>query len=192
MKKLARSQWWYLVITLASAVGLIASFLQLLEKINLLKHPGAYLYCNLNSVFNCSNILNAHQSSVFGFPNSILCIIFFSILISAGLVGLTGSQIHKYLRYFFQFLAVFFAGFGFWYLWQSIFNVGAICIFCLFCYGGVLALNASWFRLNYHDYPLSNKALSQLDRIVANGVDIFFWCLIGLAIILEALIKFNR
>lgn len=187
MKKRA----WYLVITLGALVGLIASFLQLLEKLNLLKHPAASLYCNLNSVFNCSNILNAHQSSVFGFPNSLLCIILFTIALTAGLIGLTGGQIHKYLRFFFQFLALFTAGFGFWYLWQSIFNVGAICIFCVFCYLGVLVLNAAWFRLNYRDYPLSRPVIRKLDWAVTKGFDIFVWCLVGLAIVLEAIIKFS-
>ena len=192
MKKIERNQLWYMVISIAASVGLIASFLQLLEKLNLLKHPGASLYCNLNSVFNCSNILNAHQSSVFGFPNSLLCIILFTVALTAGLVGLFGGLIHKYLRFFFQSLALFTAGFGFWYLWQSIFNVGAICIFCVFCYGGVLALNTAWFRINYRDYPLNNKIMRRLDILVTKGFDIFFWCLIGLTIALEALIKFNR
>src|SRR5579872_923366 len=135
----------YGVLTFGAAIGFIASFWQLLEKIHLLKNPHIALSCNLNSVFNCSNILNAHQSSVFGFPNSILCIVLFTFGMTAGLVGLTGGVIQKNLRFFFQALALFTVGFGLWYLWQSIFNVSAICIFCVFCFSGVLILNFSWF-----------------------------------------------
>lgn len=182
----------YSVLVFGALVGFIASFWQLLEKISLLKNPHLPLSCNLNAVFNCSNILNAHQSSVFGFPNSLLCIILFTVALTAGLVGLTGTKIHKYLRFFFQFLALFTVGFGLWYLWQSIYNIGAICIFCVFCFSGVLMLNGAWFRINYHDYPLSKKFMGKLDRFVAAGGDIFFWCLIGLVVICEALIKFNK
>ena len=181
---------YWAILTIGAGVGLLASFGQMLEKITLLKNSDAVLSCNLNSVFNCSNVLNAWQSSVFGFPNTLLCIVFFSVILSAGLIGWTGSAINAKLRFFLQFLALFFAGFGFWYFWQSIFAVGVLCIYCVFCYGGVLAINAALFRLNYEDYPLSKKAMAKLEVWVSRGADIFFWCLIGLIIVAEAIIKF--
>lgn len=174
-------------MTFGAIVGLVASFWQLLEKLTLLKNSQAVLSCNLNSVFNCSNVLNAHQSSVFGFPNSLMCVIFFVMMLTAGLIGWGGAAIHKYLRFFFQAFALFFIGFGFWYLWQSIYNLAALCIFCLFCYGGLLVVSAAWFRLNYQDYPNGKKLFGSL---VARGGDLFIWCLIGAAIALEAILKF--
>jgi len=190
MKTLTKQQKAYAVITFGAAMGLIASFFQLLEKLTLLKDPQTPLSCNLSAIFNCSNILNAPQSSVFGFPNSLLCIILFVLALTAGLIGLYGAKIHKNLRFIFQGLALFTVGFGLWYFWQSIFNIGTICVYCIFCFGGVLLVNAGWFRLNYADYPLSNKTKAWLDKAVARGADIFFWCLIGLIIILEAIVKF--
>lgn len=177
-------------MTIGAGVGFLASFLQMLEKITLLKNSNAVLTCNLNSTFNCSNILNAHQSSVFGFPNSLLCMTFFAIMLSAGLVGWTGSAINKNLRFVYQAMTLFFIGFGFWYFWQSIFNVGALCIYCIFCYTGLLFISGSWFRLNYRDYSLSKNTMAAVERWVARGADIFVWCLIALALILEGIIKF--
>lgn len=182
----------YGVILFGALVGFIASFWQLLEKLTLLKNSAAPLSCNLNSVFSCTNVLNAPQSSVFGFPNSLLCIILFTIAIVAAIVGLTGTKITRGVRFSFQFLALFTVFFGLWYLWQSIFNLGAMCIFCVFCFGGVLTINAAWFRLNYSDYPISKSLKRKIDVAVANGADIFFWCLIGLIVVAEAVIKFTR
>ena len=164
-------------------MGFVASFWQLLDKLTLLKNTHAALSCNLNSVFNCSNILNAHQSSVFGFPNSLLCLILFLIAMVLGTAGLTGSLIHKWVRFVAQGMALFTVGFGLWYLWQSIFNIGAFCIFCIFCFAGVLIINAAWFRLNRKDLRLG-------DRWTARGVDFFIWCLIALVIAFEAIIRF--
>ena len=191
MKLFDKQKLLYGIITAGAGVGFLASFLQMLEKITLLKNAHSTLSCNFNSVFNCSNILNAHQSSVFGFPNSLLCISFFAITFSAGLIGWIGGSIHNKVRFIYQAMALFFAGFGFWYFWQSIFNVGSLCIYCIFCYGGVLAINGAWFRLNYREYPVSKKTMRILDRIVASGADIFFWCLIALTITLEAILKFR-
>ena len=163
----------------------------MLEKITLLKNAHAVLTCNFGTVFNCSNILNAHQSSVFGFPNSLLCISFFAVTMSAGLVGWTNGIINAKARFFYEAMALFFVGFGFWYFWQSIFNIGSICIYCLFCYGSVLAISGAWFRLNYADLPLSAKTHKVLSRAVAKGADIFVWILIALGITLEAILKFH-
>jgi len=191
MKPFPKQKLLYGIITIGAVIGFTASFLQMLEKITLLKNAHAVLTCNFGSVFNCSNILNAHQSSVFGFPNSLLCISFFAVTLSIGLAGWTGSLINTKLRLIFEALALFFVGFGFWYFWQSIFNIGSICIYCLFCYGGVLAINGAWFRLNYQSLPVNKKAQSLLTSLVAKGADIFLWIIIALGITLEAIIKFH-
>lgn len=169
----------------------MASFWQLLDKLELLKNSHAVLSCNLNSVFSCSNILNAAQSSIFGFPNSLMCLILFTVMLIAGLVGLGKTSIARGLRFVFQFLAFFMMSFGLWYLWESIFRVSALCIFCVFCFGGVLLINFAWFRLNYKDYPLNKRHSTQLSQFTARGADIFFWLLIGLFVVAEALIKFS-
>jgi uncharacterized membrane protein len=179
----------YRIISIGAVVGLIASFDDTLEKISLLKNSHSILTCNLNSVFSCSNVLNAHQSSVFGFPNSLLCIVFFSVTLSAGLIGWFGGRIIHQLRYVYQALALFFAGFGYWFFWQSIFNLHSLCILCIFCYAGVLTINIAWFRLDYKDFHFSKIIAKTLDRVVVRGADIFFWSLVALSIVLEAILK---
>jgi uncharacterized membrane protein len=190
MGLVGRQKVLYGVMTIGAAIGFTASFLQMLEKIALLKNAHTTLSCNLNSVFSCSNILNAHQSSVFGFPNSLLCISFFAIMLSAGLIGWTGGLINAKLRLVYQAMTLFFVGFGFWYFWQSIFNVGSLCIYCVFCYGGVLLISGAWFRLNYKELHLDKSVQRVADLMVSSGADIFLWCLIALVIVLEAIIKF--
>ncbi len=190
MPKRKAYKWLYGTLTLGAAIGFAASFWQMLEKLTLLKNTDAILSCNLNSVFNCSNVLNAHQSSVFGFPNSMLCMTFFALMFSAGLLGWTGSRLSSKVRLAYQAMSLFFVGFGLWYFWQSIFNIGVLCIFCLFCFSGLLMINASWFRLNYDHYGLSKNGLAKADRLVAMGADLFFWALVALIIALEAIIKF--
>lgn len=190
MKPAVSQKLLYAIITVGSAIGFVASFLQILEKFTLLKNADAVLSCNLNAVFNCSNILNAPQSSVFGFPNSLPSVTFFVLMLSAGLIGWTGGLITKKLRFAYQALSVFFIGFGFWFLWQSIFNVGNLCIFCFFNYGGLLMISGAWFRLNYKDLTLNTRNRQLLDRAVASGADIFLWVLIALMIAFEAILKF--
>ena len=190
MKQLSQQKILFGTITIASTVGFLASFLQMIEKVTLLENPQAVLTCNINSVFSCTNILNAWQSSVFGFPNSLMCISLFAILLAVGLVGWTGGVINGKLRLVFQGMALFFIGFGFWYLWQSIFIVGSLCIYCIFCYAAVLAISGAWFRLNRSDWPVSKNIQRLINRLITSGNDTFIWLFIALVIVIEMVIKF--
>ena len=82
---------WQTVVG-AALVGGTASFIQIIERIQYAEAPTKDLFCNLNSVFSCSNVFGAWQSSVFGFSNAIMCLAFFAVLLGAGLAGLTGAQ----------------------------------------------------------------------------------------------------
>ncbi|MBI3983930.1 hypothetical protein HY346_01385 [Candidatus Microgenomates bacterium] len=176
-------------LTLGAGLGALASFLQTLEKINLLKGAGAPLKCDLNAVFSCTNVLNSWQSSVFGFPNSLMCLVFFTFLITLGLVGLLGSDVPKKLRMAAQAFSLFFLGFGLWYMYQSIFVIGAVCLYCIFCMSGLLVANWALLRLNAPDLPLSNKSRKRVQGWIAGNKDTAFWALIGFALLVAIVFK---
>lgn len=176
-----KNQW--LILTLGSAVGAIASFIQIIERIDFAENRAAPLACNINSVFSCSNVFDAWQSSVFGFSNSIMCLAFFAIMLGVGLAGLFGGRaMARGLRLAMHFFSVFFLGFGAWYLQQSAFAVRALCVFCIFCYAGVIAINWAWLRINVLDLPVSESVRATLQRGMKHGADTFFWVLWALAI----------
>lgn len=172
------------------AIGLAASFMQTLEKLTLLKNENAELVCNLNSVFSCTNVLNAWQSSVFGFPNSIMCIVLFTIFGSVALVGATGGKLSRGLRLGIHGLSLFTLGFGLWFLWQSTFSIGSLCLYCLFCFSGLLLVNWGWVRTNAADLPIGTKGRAALQRAISSGADTFVWILLALAIAFTMIIKF--
>ncbi len=161
----------------AALVGLIASFSQAVQTIKHYKYPDNPLSCDLNSVFNCNSVFDAWQSSFFGFSNSLMCIVFFTLLLGVTLAAMTGSKLVKNVRLFSHFLVLFFLGFGAWYLWSSTFVIAALCIYCIFCYTAVIALNFVWLRLNVADLPVSVSVRKFLEKAIANNYDIVFWVL---------------
>lgn len=168
MNKNESSLWW--VVAGSSTIGLIASLAQTIELIQHLKTPASKLICDLNVVFSCANVFGAWQSRVFGFSNSLVCMMFFAITLGIALVAATCSSVHARVRLIAHFFSVFFLAFGAWYLWQSTFDIGYICIFCLFCYSAVIIMNWAWFRLNYRMLPLRSTLKTKLTHFVsANG-----------------------
>lgn len=180
----------YGVMTGGGAIGLIAAFLQILEKIQLLKYTGKALVCDLNSVFSCSNVLNAWQSSVFGFPNSLMCMVFFTTFAVAGLAGLSGASLPRGFRLGIHALSLFVLGFALWFLWQSIYAIGALCILCIFCFAGLLLVNWAWLRINAADVPIGKRGRAALARLITIGADIFVWILLAVLVGFAMLLRF--
>lgn len=172
-------------------IGTIAAFLQATEKIALLKNKDAILTCNLNSVFSCSNVLNAWQSSVFGFPNSFMCLTLFTIFASIALVGLSGGILPRKLRLGIHVLSLFTLGFALWFLVQSIYVINALCILCIFCFAGLLAVNWAWLRLNVADLPIGVRGRAVLTHAIAKGADIFGWFLLAALVAFAMVLRFD-
>lgn len=182
---------FYGAILAGSFVGLTASFLQTLEKLQLAENASKPLVCDINSVFSCSDVLNSWQSSVMGFPNSIMCMFIFTVLLTIGIAGLAGSKLSKSFRLGAQALALGVLVFGLWYLSQTIFVVNALCIYCLFCMVGLLAVNWALLRININDLPLNKDLMGKLQKHILKGTDIFGWFLVAAAIALAMLIQFH-
>lgn len=170
-------------------LGGIASFMQLLEKLNLLKNPNVDLICNVNSVLNCTSVLNAWQSSVFGFPNSIMSLTLFIVFFTIGLVGSTGGVISRKLRLVIQFLSLFTLCFGTWFLWQSTFSIGAICLYCILNFAGLVLINLAWVRINYQDAFGSKSLTDKLNMVVSNNLDLAGWGLLSLMVLITIYLR---
>lgn len=181
----------YSVMTIGGIVGMTAAFIQTLEKLTLLEYKGTALTCDLNSVFSCTNVLSAWQSSVFGFPNSIMCMVLFTIFTATAFVGATGGRVTRGLRLGIQALSLGTLGFALWFLEQSVYSIGSLCIFCLFCFSGLLLVNWGWLRLNAADLPIGQRGRAVVARGITQGADIVGWFLLAAVVASAMLLQFG-
>ncbi|MEY2664055.1 MAG: hypothetical protein RIR35_863, partial [Actinomycetota bacterium] len=72
------SAWTMLI---AGASGLVASFVLTIDKFKVLKDAGYTPSCNINATLNCKSVMLSKQAEVFGFPNSIIGIGAFSMML---------------------------------------------------------------------------------------------------------------
>jgi len=170
--------WW---LTGAALVGMSSTLWQIIEKVSLLKNPKVALSCNFNSTFNCSDVLNAHQSSIFGPPNAAIGLAVFSFFLAIGIAGLTGSKFVRKFALAIQGLALFMLGFTLWFLFESTYRIHAVCIFCLFIGTSVLVINAVMLRHNFGE---------RIKRWSIRGADLFGWALVWLIVAFAMLLKF--
>ncbi len=125
----ARNLWG--IVLIATFAGLGFTTVQIIEKITILKDPFASLACDVNATLSCSNVLTAWQSSVLGPPNALIGAIMFAILASAALAGMLGTAFSRAYVAICWGLAVFFLCFSSWFMYETAFSIGALCLWCV-------------------------------------------------------------
>ncbi len=120
---------WLLVI--GGAIGLIAAFTLLIEKIKLLEDPSYVPSCSLNPVLSCGTIMKTDQASVFGFPNPMLGLVAFTVVVTLGVVLLTGTTLPRWVWAGLQLGSLAGIGFVAWLVFQSLYRIGALCPYCM-------------------------------------------------------------
>ena len=131
---LSRSDIWIFGTMLAfGIVGLIVSFILSVEEIHLIKNPDAVLSCSINVALNCSTVMQTWQASVFGFPNMLIGLMSYPVVITVAVIALTG--VGRKLPHWFWNLATVCYGLGaifaYWLFFNSVYVIQVLCPWCL-------------------------------------------------------------
>jgi uncharacterized membrane protein len=137
-----------LLLLITAGVGLAASFILMIEKIQLLKDPAAQLSCNFNPVVSCGNVITSKQAEAFGFANPIIGLISFAVIITIAMGMFAGA---KYKRWFWLGLqagAVFGALFITWLFYEAVYEIRALCPYCIVVWSMVIPIFVYTLRFN--------------------------------------------
>jgi len=124
----ASSAW---AVLIAGVVGLAASLTLTVEKIDILINPSYRPSCNLNPILSCGSVMVRPQASVLGFPNPLLGIVAFTVVLVTGVLAVSKVALPQW--YWVGLLIGTLAGVGFvhWLIFQSLYRIGALCPYCM-------------------------------------------------------------
>lgn len=178
---------WFVLMLLGGVLGGIAAAWQLVERIAYADNPGSTSFCEINSVISCNSIFTHWQSSALGVPNTLVSLPVFALLASAGLAGLLGSRLSRpYLATLFG-LTLFMSAFVTWYMQQSAFSIGALCLFCTVGAASLITIGIGITRVVDAEQVLgTGRAGRQLRLLVEARADIIVW--LGLAALIAVLL----
>lgn len=126
-------KWIFGTMLLFGIVGLIVSFILSVEEIHLMKNPDAILSCSINVALNCSTVMQTWQASVFGFPNMLIGLMSYPVVITVAVIALTGAG-KELPRWFWNMAAVCYglgAIFAYWLFFNSVYVIQVLCPWCL-------------------------------------------------------------
>jgi uncharacterized membrane protein len=122
------SAWWVLI---AGVIGFLSSFTLTVEKIDLLLNPGYVPSCNINPIVSCGSVMTTPQASVLGFPNSLLGITAFAVVIATGVLAVAKVPLPQWYWIGLTIGTLAGAGFVHWLIFQSLYRIGALCPYCM-------------------------------------------------------------
>ena len=119
------------LLAVGGLIGLIASFVLTLDKLELLKNPDFIPACDLGSIVSCSNVMKSDQATIFGFMNPLLGLIGFSAVITLGIVLLARVDLPEWIWAGLQVGTLAGVVMVHWLAYQSLYSIGALCPYCM-------------------------------------------------------------
>ncbi len=131
---------WLLAVT--GAAGVLASWVITLDKFLLLEDPDFKPACSLNPVVSCGSVMQSEQAQAFGFPNPMLGLVAYAVVVCVGAGILAGARYRGWFWLGLNAGTFFGVGFCSWLMVQSLYEINALCLWC--CLAWVATLLMFW------------------------------------------------
>lgn len=133
-----------LLLVVTGAIGELASFILSVDKVQQLQDKIAgkesVFACDFSVWVSCSNVMASEQSAAFGFPNAFIGVFGFAVVLTLGVVWLSGTPAAGWIWASLQAGTVFGVGFVTWLQVQSIYKIGALCPYCMVVWAVMIPL----------------------------------------------------
>src|SRR3954454_16454376 len=111
----------------SACLSLTASFVLSVDAMRLAADPGTTLSCNINAVISCGTVAASWQAHLLGFPNAFLGLVAEPVVITIAVASLGGVRFPRWFMFSAQVVYTIGVLFAYWLLYQSMFNIGALC-----------------------------------------------------------------
>ncbi len=176
------------ILSVGGFTGLLSAFVLAVEKIAIIKDPAFQPSCNINPILSCGSVMITDQAEAFGFPNPFLGIAGFAALTSIGLALLAGATFRRWFWLLIQAGVLFAVVFIHWLMFQSIYNIGALCPYCMVVWSVTIPI--FWYVTLYNLREKNIRSPKAFKGICAfvqkhHGDILLVWFLIIIGTILE-------
>ncbi|MEU8978550.1 vitamin K epoxide reductase family protein [Streptomyces sp. NPDC058467] len=148
MRRAAGGSAFALLLVLTGAAGLLASWVITIDKFKLLEDPHFVPGCSLNPVVSCGSVMKSDQASAFGFPNPMLGLVAYGIVICVGVSLLAGAAFPRWYWLTFEGGCLFGIGFVSWLQFESLYRIGALCLWC--CLAWLATILLFWYVTSFN------------------------------------------
>ena len=133
-----RSFMWTLLVT--AVVGWIASGILVIERLHVYADAGYITSCDINPWVSCGTVFQTWQASIFGFPNPLIGIVAFAVVITTAMGLLAGARFARWYWISLQIGVTAGMAFVIWLWSQALFDIYVLCIYCIVVWAAMIPL----------------------------------------------------
>ncbi len=152
-------------LILFGATGWIASFGLTLERIKVAGDPAATTACDISPFISCKSVMLSEQAALLGFPNPLIGLAAFFAPIVVGFAILAGAKFASWFWRVFLLGHVLAMVFVFWLFSQSVYVIGALCLYCMVAWTATIPLFWSILGFSAKEGHLGQKMISPGETI---------------------------
>lgn len=128
------------LLVVCGTLGLVAAMMLTIDRFRLLVHPDTKLGCNLSPFIACAPVMQSRAAALFGFPNPLLGIIGFTIVLTTGMALAAGARLRPWYLRGLQVGVLAAAVFITWLQTQALYVIGALCLWCMLVWAVTIPL----------------------------------------------------
>ncbi|MFE9174050.1 vitamin K epoxide reductase family protein [Streptomyces kebangsaanensis] len=169
------SRAFALLLVITGAAGLLAAWIITIDKQKILegKLSGKTFTpsCSLNPIVSCGSVMESKQAAVFGFPNPLLGLVCYGIVICVGMSLLARATFPRWYWLTFNFGTLFGVCFVTWLMFQSLYRINALCLWCSLAWAATIVM--FWYVTSFN----VRNGFLPAPRPVKNFLAEFTWVL---------------
>ncbi|GLH99732.1 vitamin K epoxide reductase family protein [Phytohabitans aurantiacus] len=184
-------KWIFGTMLFSACLSLLASFVLSVDALRLAQDPDADLSCDINAVISCGAVGSTWQAELFGFPNAFLGLVAEPVVITIAVASLGGVRFPRWFMFSAQVAYTLGVAFAYWLFYQAMFNIGALCPWCLLVTVSTTLVFATLTRVNIRDSnlflpPRVSAALKSAIAADLDAIAVTIWLLVvTLAVVLK-------
>lgn len=136
----ARQRPFALMLLITGLVGWLASGWLVLERLRTLQDPNYVTSCDLNPWVSCGEVFKTWQAALFGFPNPLLGIVCFAVIITVAMALLAGAGFARWFWIGLQAGVTLGFVFVVWLWSQALFAIVILCPYCMVVWAAMIPL----------------------------------------------------
>jgi uncharacterized membrane protein len=185
------NEWIFGTMLFSACLSMLASFVLSIDAVRLAEDPNVDLSCDINTIISCGTVGSTWQAELFGFPNAFLGLVAEPVVITIAVASLGGVRFPRWFMFSAQVVYTLGVVFAYWLFYQAMFNIGALCPWCLLVTVSTTLVFATLTRVNIRDSNLflPRRASAALRSAVAADLDavaVTIWLLVvTLAVVLK-------
>ncbi|WP_327110472.1 vitamin K epoxide reductase family protein [Nocardia sp. NBC_01730] len=123
-----RAAW---ILLIGGLAGWLAAVALTVERFKLFTDPGYTPSCSINPILSCGSVMVTDQAAVFVFPNPLIGVVGFSVVVTLGVLAVAGVGFPRWIWGGLWLGTAFGVGFICWLIFESLYRINALCPYCL-------------------------------------------------------------